>query len=138
MNSRLEKLMAKVEEKGCDKLQKRAEMLKLGASILDEAGAVGGGTLGGVTGMTLVAQRGMDLPAKYRALAALLGGIGGGAVGAMGGSTIGQLIADKRRAKDYEEVMQDAAMNRNKALMDAIAMKAFSGAGLVQPPANVG
>ena len=131
MSNRTNRIIEKVDEHISTSMEKRAEMFKRAGSILDEAGGIAGGTIGSVTGMTAAARMARGL-GRYRALAALLGGFGGAAVGGIGGAALGQAVADKRRNKEYEELLQAAEVNRRKALLDATAMRAFGG-GYRQP-----
>jgi hypothetical protein len=130
MNNRKERILKKAEEKMHNKASERTALLQKGASILDEMGAVGGGTLGGVGGMLGGAHLAKGLHGKYQVLAALLGGIGGATGGSFGGATLGQWIADTRRRKRNEEMLENAGANRAKAIADATAARAFNQAGL--------
>lgn len=134
MDNRTEKILLEVSERTREAMRKQASLVKRGSSILDETGGIMGGTLGGVTGMTGAAMLTQGLPARYRLLASILGGTGTAVAGAMGGSALGQMMADKRRHKNYQEVLEDANMNRLKALQDATAMRAFGNAGLARGP----
>lgn len=108
---------------------RRRELMFKGASVLDELGGIAGGTMGGLTGLALGSQLGSYMPAKWRLLATLLGGTGGMAAGGIAGSSLGQTVADNARRTRYREMMEDADINRRKALMDAVAMDALRRGG---------
>ena len=128
MKNNLKKKLALIEA-----VDRKLEMHKKASSVMDEIGGIGGGTMGGLVGMTTGAMLANKLGGKYKLMAALLGGIGGGVTGAIGGSNLGYAMARNRRQKDYREILEDAEINRRKALLDAIAMRAFKTSGVVPP-----
>ena len=130
MDDRTFKILNRVEEKGCEKLQKHAALLEKGAAVLDTLGGLGGtglGVAGGAIGSYDLSQ---GLPKRYRLLATVLGGIGGGAFGGIAGSSVGRAMGNTSSNNDYEDVLNRARVNREKALMDAVAMRAFKQSGI--------
>ena len=134
MDDRIQKILDKVEEKGCEKIQKQAELIQKGASISETLGGMAGTAVGAPTGAMVGFDLSANLPKRYRMLATLMSTLGVSAFGNIAGSALGRASSNASKKSKYMNILNAAQVNQQKALTDSIAMRAFNQAGLAKSP----
>jgi len=141
MDKRTKMILERVDEKNHAKMTKEAALISKGAALINKRASLTetvGGVVGGGAALPVGAKVSNSLskflPKKYRALARILGITGSTFLGAKIGKGMGRDMDLASKNNEYTDMLNAARANREKALTDATAMRAFQQVGLEQPP----